>query len=90
MEGGGESWLACPKIHVDLIFIYIDCGWLCWSGPQKGSGSCPGRIDYFEEKFIYLFCSFCLACLDVFRGGGRVLGWFLFLIWYRDPNFSFI
>ena len=20
------SWLACPKIHVDLIFIYIDCG----------------------------------------------------------------
>ena len=23
MEGGGGSWLACPKIHVDLIFIYI-------------------------------------------------------------------
>ena len=40
--------------------------------------------------FIYLFCSFCLACLDVFIGGGRVFGWFLFLTWHRDSNFSFI
>jgi uncharacterized membrane protein len=95
MEGEGGSWLACPKIHVDLIFIYIYRLWLTVlvQTSEGGLALVLTGLIILKKKiylFIYLFCSFCLACLDVFIGGGRVFSWFHFLTWHRDPNFSFI
>jgi len=55
MEGGGESWLACPKIHVDLIFIYIYRLWLTVLVRTSEGVWLLSWPDWLFWRKIYLF-----------------------------------
>ncbi len=88
-RGRGAGWLAQRSMLILYLYIYIEIVVDC-VGPnlRQGSGSCPDRIDYLKKKFIYLFIYFVvLDCLDVFIGGGRVFGWFLFFFFDLAQGF---
>ena len=62
MEGGGGSWLACPNIHVDPIFIYIYKQHRLWltvlvRTSEGGLALVQTGLIILKKKylFIYLF-----------------------------------
>ena len=73
---GEAGWLA--HIYIWILYLYIYKQHRLWltvlvRTSEGGLALVQTGLIILKKNiylFIYLFCSFCLACLDVFIGGG--------------------